>query len=121
MLWLAKPANRKIYGCSTKLLLQVACGVGKLGENDDLLLLEHGIGLQKLDQRLELVIPLRRHPANLAQEIRQLVEVIEGVVQDRVHIEEVGVEAKWRSLPPVVSSIIWRKSCTELFTGVAVR
>ena len=77
---------------SLQLLFQIAGGVGELGEQQQLFLLQYRVGLQQLDQRLQLVVPLRPDLGHPFQKLGQLVQVVEAVVQDRAHVEFFRIE-----------------------------
>ena len=79
--------------CELELLVEIVGGVGELGEDDDLPVLQVFVGLEHLDEGLELVVLGRINLGTEIEEIDDLVEVHESVVENFVHLVEIGVEA----------------------------
>ena len=77
---------------SIQLPLEVAGRLGELGEDQHLVPLQHRVGLQQLDQRLELVVVLRLELAQLVEEVGDLVQVVERLVDDLVDVVLLAVQ-----------------------------
>jgi len=73
-------------------MLKVTGGIRELREEDQLLLLQNRVCLEKLEQGTEFIILVRGDVRQMFQELRELVEVLEAIVQDGVNIKQVRVE-----------------------------
>ena len=75
-----------------ELALQVAGGVGELGEDEDLLAGEF-LGLEQADELLQLVVVLGLELPGLVEELHDLVEVEEGLGHHLLDLVLLAVEA----------------------------
>ena len=77
---------------SSSCRLQVAGGVGELGEDEDLLAGEL-LGLEQADELLQLVVVLGLELPGLVEELHDLIEVEEGLRHHLVDVVLLAVEA----------------------------
>ena len=74
------------------MLLQVAGGVAELAEDQHFVFLQDRIGLEQLDQSVQLVIVLRFELPQLVEKLADLIEIVKCVGQHFVDLVQVRIE-----------------------------